>query len=174
MLSKRQIKLVHVAARAAGLITERSDARYRLLLAQYVRPNGQRATSCKELTNTQVSDLLAICESLGFRLPGKSETHYRGKIEKGETASYAQQSAIDHLRGDLGWGQRQIEGFCRRMTGGRVSRVARLNARQAYKVIEGLKAIVGRKTGKDYRTLRDIEKAMEAATDGEKDAHKVG
>ena len=175
MLSNSQIKLVQTAVRAAGIRTKNADGRYYFLLAQYKDPCGRPVMSCKGLNNMQLTDLLAICESLGWRMPGAAEDHFRRKAaETYGRASYAQQAAIDHLRGDLGWGPQQLEGFCSRMTGGRVTSAARLSAHQAYIVIEGLKAIVGRAAGKQYGNLTEIQRDMEAAKDGKKQTAKVG
>ena len=81
MLNNSQIKLVQVAVRAAGLRGKGFDGRYRLLLGQYHQPNGQPVTSCKQLNNWQIDDLLAICESHGWRCPGKADDDIDGDQE---------------------------------------------------------------------------------------------
>ena len=96
MLNNDQIKLVQTAMRRAGIRTKFFDGRYRLLLKQYLQPNGEPVTSCKQLNNAQLDDILAICEASGWRMPEKSETFYRDKVNQaGEIASYAQQQAIN-------------------------------------------------------------------------------
>ena len=126
-------------------------------------------TSCKQLNNSQLEDMLAICEAHGFRMPGKPENHFRFKVAtESHIASFAQQSAIKHLAGDLGWDNSQLAGMLKRMTGGFVTNTAALKPGQAYNVIESLKAIVGREKGKHYSNLKQIEKDyMEVARDGE-------
>ena len=102
-------------------------------------------------------------------MPGKPENHFRFKVAtESHIASFAQQSAIKHLAGDLGWDNSQLAGMLKRMTGGFVTNTAALKPGQAYNVIESLKAIVGREKGKHYSNLKQIEKDyMEVARDGE-------
>ena len=167
MLNSSQIKLVQTAIRTAGLRNGKADGRYRLLLGQYKQPSGRPVTSCKQLNNWQLDDLLAICESFGWRMPGKVENYYRFKVAtESHIASFAQQSAIRHLAGDLGWNDAQLGGMLKRMTGGFASNVAALTPGAAYKTIEALKAIISREEGKQYTNLQQIKEDMEAATDG--------
>lgn len=167
MLNSSQIKLVQTAVRSAGLRNGKFEGRYHLLLAQYKQPSGKPVTSCKQLNNSQIDDLLAICEAYGWRYPGKVDNYYRFKVAtESHIASFAQQSAVKHLAGDLGWGDEQLAGMLRRMTGGFVTNVAGLSPGQAYKTIEALKAIVGREQGKQYSNLNEIKEDMEVVTDG--------
>ena len=170
MLNSGQIKLLQTALRSAGLRGKGFDGRYRMLLSQYRQPNRQPVTSCKQLNNYQLEDLLAICESYGWRMPGKAENCYRNKAAMANcvnVASFAQQKAIEHLAGDLGWNPAQLAGMCRRVTGRDDSDVPKLTPAGAYKVIEALKAILGRQTGKRYENLRQVQKDMEVPTDGQ-------
>ena len=60
-MTKKQIIIVQMAARGAGLRSKAGDKRYRLLLAQYKQsPSGKPVTSCKQLNNSQVTDFLAV------------------------------------------------------------------------------------------------------------------
>lgn len=173
MLNNQQIKLVQTAVRAAGLRSKGFEGRYRLLLGQYKQPSGKPVTSCKQLNNSQLEDLLAICEAFGWRMPGKEENYYRLKVATHSgIASFAQQSAVRHLAGDLGWNDQQVGGFLKRMTGGFVSNVAGLSPAQAYNIIEALKIILGRERGKQYTNLKEVQEDMEVATDGQ--ANQVG
>lgn len=166
MLNTNQIKLVQAAVRGAGLRIREFDGRYRFLLSKYTQPNRKPVTSCKQLNNSQLEDLLAICESFGWRMPGKAANYFRFKVAtESHVASFAQQSAIKHLAGDLGWNEYQIGGMLKRMTGGFVSNVAGLSPAQAYKTIEALKAMVGRGQGKQYTNLREVQTDMEVVTD---------
>jgi len=54
------------------------------------------------------------------------------------------------------------------MTHRRIDNVANLSARQAYVVVEAMKQMFSRRTGKRYRDLKDIQEDMEVATDGQK------
>ncbi len=169
-LSAAQIRLVQKAAREAGIRGKNFDGRYRMLLAQYKQSNGRPVTSCKQLNNSQLEDMLAICEANGWRMPGKPKDFYRLKVhKKGDYASFAQQSAIRYLKGDLGWSDEHLAGFLQRMTeqeGWYTRNVASLTPGQGYKIIEALKKILGRERGKHYSNLKQIQKDMEVATDG--------
>jgi len=173
MLNNNQIKLIQTAVRKAGLRTANFDGRYRLLLGQYKQPDDRKVTTCRQLNNWQMEDLLAICESYGWRMPGKPKDYYRQRVAKqGELASFAQQSAIRHLAEDLGWSVEHLEGFIKRMTekdGWFIKDVASLTPQFAHKTIEALKAILGRETGKEYSNLQEIKEDMEVATDGKED-----
>ena len=167
MLNKQQIILVQTAVRKAGLRTTQFEGRYRLLLGQYTQPNGRPVDSCTQLNNSQLEDLLAICEAHGWQMPGKPADFYRRKVAtRDDTASFAQQSAIKHLAGDLGWEDFQLAGLLKRITNDRVTSVNALTPRQAYNIIEALKAILGRQKGKKYNNLNEVKEDMEVATDG--------
>ena len=170
MLSGKQIRLVQVAARAAGLRTNGHDGRYRLVLMQYKKPDSRPVKNCKELDHAQLEDFMGVCESLGFRMPGKSSNYFRTKVLQSRTAgryaSFAQQAAIGHLGLDLGWGIEQVAGFLRRMTGDKVEDVERLSPSQAHNVIEALKAMYCRGQNKNCTTLNEIKKDTEV-THGE-------
>lgn len=159
MPNNEQIKLMQTAARAAGLRTKDQDGRYRLILAQYRKPNGALCVSCKDLNNYQIDDFLAICESLGWRYPGKPETYCRDRANAtydADIASYAQRQAIDYLAGDLGMTGEPVKSFIRRMTRHRTDSVLQLTHFEAYKVIEALKAALSRQDGVNYENLNEV------------------
>jgi hypothetical protein len=163
MLNKEQIILVQVAVRAAGIRTPQFDGRYRLMLGKYKQPNGRSVTSCKQLNNSQLEDLLAICESYGWRMPGQPEDFYRKKVAAGAgRASFAVQEGIRHLAGDLGWPLDHLHDFIEKMTG-RITAVVDLTPKEAFKLIEGLKSIFNHRHGTNFNTLQEI---TEAVTDG--------
>jgi len=175
MLNKGQIKLVQTAVRTAGFRGKGFDGRYRLLLGQYKQPTGKPVTSCKQLNNSQLEDLLAICEAHGWRMPNKPEDYFRQKVKSSEEyASYAQREAIKHLAGDLGWNERQLAGFIERMTNGQTRNLVALKPHQAYKIIEALKAMFSRESGRQYSTLNEIQQDMEAKDGKEQPACKIG
>jgi len=162
--------MIQTAVRAAGLRGPKVDGRYRLLLGQYKQPSGEAVTSCKQLNHMQLEDMLAICEAHGWRMPGKEKNHFRLKrTAKENVASFAQQEAIKHLAGDLGWNVYQLGGFLKRMTNGFVDTVIALSPGQAYKVIEALKAMVGRRAGKQYSNLQEVQADMEVQTHEEEE-----
>ena len=160
-LNKEQVRLLQTAVRAAGLRAGGQDGRYRLLLGQYRRSNGQPATSCKDLDGRQMEDLLAICESMGWRMPGKPADYFRIRASlRDDVASYAQQAGIRHLANDLGWDGPHLANFIKRQTAGRCDSVERLGPTEAYVVIEGLKAIVSRGVGRLYNSLAQVRDAL--------------
>jgi len=155
-----QIKLVQIAVKAAGIRLGPADERYYLLLRNYKQPNGSPVTSCKQLNNSQLEDILAICESQGWRMPGKPQDFFRRKVAaSSDFASYAQQEGIKLLAGDLGWNEFQLGGMLKRMTG-RACCISDLKPGEAYKVIEALKAMLERKTGETYKNLNEIESRL--------------
>ena len=168
MLNKGQIKLVQTAVRAAGLRSNRSEGRYYLLLQQYKSPRGNPVTSCKQLNNYQLDDLLAICESLGWQHPGKAADHYRQRSARHlNQASYAQLHAIEALAGDLGWNHLQISGMIKRITHDTCEHLADLSPRAAWQMIEALKQMFGRQQGRHYTNCKDVQADMEVAKDGQ-------
>jgi len=162
-LNNQQIKLLQTAVRAAGLRAKGREERYRLLLRQYRQSDGSAVTSCKQLSNSQLGDLLAICEAHGFRMPGKAEDHFRRKVRSSRWSSYAQREAIKHLAGDLGIDVQQLGKFVSRMTKGNKRGIVSLTKAEAYNIIEGLKAMFGRGRGKHYNDLNEIKEDTEAS-----------
>jgi len=179
MLNKSQIKMLQTAVRAAGLRGRSSaqESRYRLLLGQYLQPSGAKVISCKQLNNSQLEDMLALCESMGWRMPGVCETWFRDKAVRnvdGDIASYAQQAAIRHLAGDLGWTDNNLVGLIFKMTNGNCEGTEQLSSRQAWGIIECLKNMFARKKGKTYQTLKDVRDDVEGVvTDGKEQTSKV-
>ena len=163
MPNNDQIKLIQTAARMAGLRNGKQDGRYRMVLAQYRDRNRRPVTSCKDMTNAQIDDFLAICEALGWRYPGKPETYCRDRIKiyDGDYASFAQREAIRHLAGDMGFlpiGNSCLEHFILRMTQRRTDAVETLTQKEAYNVIEAMKAMLMRNDKKKYTDCTDIKK----------------
>ena len=179
MISKRQIVLVQMAARGAGLRgVPGGDGRYYLLLGKYRQPSGRPVTSCKQLNNRQIGDFLAICESMGWRCPGKSENYFRSKLAKdiyGQgVASIAIQQAIRQLAGDLGWTDQQLNGFIAKQTDGRADHVAALGPKQAHNIVEALKAMVCRQEKMTFSNLKEMKDHFEgSAKDGKKQTCQV-
>jgi hypothetical protein len=169
-LNKGQIQLIQVAVRAAGIRGEFGDKRYRMVLAQYTKPSGGPCTSSKDLGPEQMEDLLALCESMGFRMLGKSATCCRDKVAMraidGHRASCGQQAAIRHLAGDLGWDDRQLRGMIERMTGRRCQSELTLSRQDAWQLTEAMKAMLLRQTGIKGSNLKQIQTSMEAKNDG--------
>jgi len=160
-LNNQQIKLVQIAVKGAGIrLSKAGDGRYRLLLGQYRDSRGNPLTSCKQLNTWQLADLLAICESMGWRHPGKEEDFYRtlaaNQAENVTAASFAQIEAIRHLAGDLGWTVENLKGFIRRMTHEHAHSLAELQADEAHTIIESLKHILSRNDGQTYKDIQEV------------------
>jgi hypothetical protein len=141
-------------------------------LGKYKSRNGSPVTSSKQLSNWQLDDLLAICESQGWRYPGRPDDFFRKKRARESTypdrcARYAQQEAIKYLAGDLGWRLAQVCGLAERILGKKGIHIVMLTPGEAYKVIEALKAILGRERDKTYANLNEVMEDMEADKDVE-------
>lgn len=163
MVNNAQLKLIHQAARAAGLIDKTGDQRYRLVLRQYRDRDGRPAASSKQLSNQQIDDLLALCESLGFRLPNRPSHYFRDKAAAGyRQATIPTLAALRQLAGDLGWTEAHLANFLRRMARpGETADLAALPPRLAYVAIEAMKAIFNRTSGMDFvrqPTLDDVRR----------------
>lgn len=172
--SAQQIRLIQAAARGAGLRDGNEDRRYYLVLHQFKTWRKSPVESCKDLNNSQIDDFLAICESMGWRYPGKSETFCRDKAAQAKDAdhiSYPQKTAIDHLAGDLGLtggiGSDCLKHFISRMTKGRVQDVVMLSRREAYNIIEALKAQLSRNDERKYENCKDIQQQYTEVTHGQ-------
>lgn len=135
MLTKPQMILLQTARRQVPSLRE--DGRWRLALR-----NVARVESAKELTNRTLEDVLALLEELGFAAPGKRPDHYRRKVaSRGQEVSDEQLYKMGALAHEAGL---DLDGFCRRMSGGRSDNPAELEPLEAYNVIEALKAIINR------------------------------
>lgn len=158
-LSPDQIKMIQIAVRAAGIRTAKFEGRYRMLLGQYRQPNGQPVDSCKQLNHEQFEDICAICESHGWQHPDFAPDHFRKlRADRGEFASYGQRAIIDCLYKDLGWTIENLKGFIEKTTKGEKQIPSELSTREASEIIEALKAILGRKDGRQYKTIEDVRK----------------
>lgn len=165
MPNKKQIKLIQTAVNTVGL---RASGQYKLVLEQYHNRRGRPVTSCKDLNNAQIDNLLAICESMGWRHPDKPAWYYRNKdAQTNEYASFAQQAAIRKMAGDLGWNDEQLAGMIKRVTRRQVTSLAGITPRMAYNLIEALKAMLGRGSEKVYKNLTEVQNDMEVAKDGQ-------
>lgn len=136
-MTKPQLILLQTARRQVPAL--RDDGPWRLLLH-----NVARVTSTKDLNNRTFEAVMAMLEALGFRDRYKRPNHYRRKITaRGHDVSAEQIYKMVALAQEAGL---ELDGFCRRMTGGRTDCVGDLEPFEAYNVIEALKAIVQRRT----------------------------
>lgn len=165
MLNKKQIQLVQMAAKGAGLRGDKysPDSRYYLLLRQYKQSNGQPVTSCKQLTRDQFEDFLSICESMGWQHPAHGPRYYQNKkkwyCNHTESISTAQAECIRHLAGDLGMTTENLKKFCLRMTNNLYDSLTLMSADYAWNIIEALKAMLSRRDQKKYKAVADVTAA---------------
>ncbi|HUO10075.1 MAG TPA: phage protein GemA/Gp16 family protein [Phycisphaerae bacterium] len=126
-----ELRLVHMACRQAGL----EDAAYRLILR-----NAAGVESAKQLSQAGFEDVMAILEDSGFRHAGKPVDYWRSKVAR--RGSIAGERMVWKIMRLVGQGcHYQLPGLCKRVSGDRVERVDRLTPREAYNLIELLKAV---------------------------------
>ncbi len=153
-ITANQVRSLQIAAKQVGLRSGKDDGRYKLLLMQYKQPTGKPCQSCKELNQTQYEDFMAICESMGFVHYSGDERHYRDKREsRGDGKSFAQMEAIKAMATDLGWDAAHLQEFCAKMGG---VPLTYLSGADAGKVIEALKAMLGRRDKTHYARVSDV------------------
>lgn len=153
-ITANQIRSLQIAARQVGLRCGKDDGRYKLLLMQYKEPHGRGCQSCKELNQTQYEDFMAICESMGFVHFSGDKRHYRDKRDsRGDCKSFAQLEAIKAMASDLGWDSEHLQAFCVKM--GKAP-LTYLSGVDAGKIIEALKAMIGRRDNTHYTRVADV------------------
>ncbi len=139
-LNPKQIKILQTALRAVGLRKpgKAGEAQYRFYLSQFSDSKGRKITSCKQLTNVQLDEILATCVELGWHNTAKATVSRPARI------SQAMIIGIAELAGDLGWNHGQLSGMVSRMTQGRKTDPSELTTSEGIKVIEALKAMLKR------------------------------
>lgn len=140
-ISASQVRAIHVVLHRKGI----DDETYRGVLKTLF----DGATSCKQLTRRQASELL---EMLGHRLQNAPGTQpRRPKREAAEPTpagvtalpTRAQRELIAELRREIGWSDNHYQRWLQRSLG-----INRPTTRaQASRVIEGLKAMSRRQAG---------------------------
>lgn len=157
MPTPQQLKLLHVAARQVGLITgKQDDARYRLLLA-----NVAGVDSSKSLSQAQFEDVMAVMEDMGFSrervlhqerasFTGTSgsatravSTYWRDKVAgRGRIANARMIHKIRELSEKCP--RYTLSALALRFSDRRTSAVEELKGKEAWDLIEMLKAAGGR------------------------------
>lgn len=128
-LTDRQIALIHIAAKAVKL----DDAQYRLLLS-----NVAGVTSSDDLDQAGFEDVMAVLEDMGWP-PLKDQDYWRRKVsERGQSTGSRMAFKIRQLHEGLPY---PLEALCRRFSEGRTDKLEELKPREAWKLIEGLKAM---------------------------------
>jgi len=134
MPTSLQLRLIHIAYRQAGL----EEEHYRLILA-----NVAGVPSAKDLTQASFEDVMAVLEDSGFRDRGKPADYWRGKVaSRGRQCGERMAYKIHELAGQQS--HYAMAGLCRRVSAGRTEAVEGLRPREAWNLIELLKAVIDR------------------------------
>lgn len=127
MPTPAQLRLVHVAARKAGL----NDAQYRTLLS-----NAGGVQSSRDLTQAGFEDVMAVLEDLGFA-DDKGATYWRDQVEaRGQRGTARMVHKIRELATRSVY---PLERLVERHSDGRTRDVEQLTPREAWRLIEMLK-----------------------------------
>jgi hypothetical protein len=165
MPTRDQLGTIHRGAQAVGLIVKGDDARYRLLLQ-----NLAGVTSAKDLDNRGVEDVMAVFEDMGFQGHPGGPDYWRRKVR--ERGSLCGARMAYRIRERAAAQRYDLAAMVRRFSDGRTDDVEQLHPREAWKLIEGLKAICTREHAAGQRigaaAGKDAPRAERAAgaTDG--------
>jgi membrane peptidoglycan carboxypeptidase len=158
MLQPRQLQLLHIAARQVGLIEPGAggDARWRLLLE-----NVAGVTSAKDLDNVTFEDVMAVLEDFGFSNARQRHIDRGGFMGMSGSAGHAQST---YWRDKVAARGRQanarfvhkirelaakcprypLANLCMKFSNRRTEHPDKLTPREAWELIEMLKAAVVR------------------------------
>lgn len=138
-MTKPQLQLIHVARRQVEKLSGGAfdDAAYRLLLW-----NIARARSSTQLSNTGLEEVMAFFESRGFVDSHNGEGYWQRKVD--ERDRFANQRLIQKIHALIPQTTYKLEGLCLRFSNGRTDQVQKLDPREAYNLIEMLKAVAER------------------------------
>ena len=131
MPTPQQIKLIQIARRQVGL----EESAYRILLR-----NVANVDSCTKLGNRGVEDVMAVLEDMGFRQIDQPGDYWRQKVRQRESGECPERMVrlIFALAAETKY---EASGMALRHSHGRTEIVEQLEYREAYEVIEALKAI---------------------------------
>jgi len=146
MISKGQIRLVHLAKSTLGL----TDEEYREMLQLHAG-----VSSSRDLSPQGFFELMERFRELGFMPRGENIYHTARSAPEGpgmmiEMVTPAQRAKIRSLEAELGWSDNpaRLQGFVMKRMG--IVRI--LTKEQASKVIEALKAMAERQKGGESET----------------------
>lgn len=135
-MTPAQIKMIHVASRQCGL----ARAQYETLLA-----NVAGVTSCKDLNSVGFEDCMAVLEDLGFEgRYWRDKVAARGQRGTERMCWKIQEllAAYDEIRGEHP--HYELAGLIQRASKGRTRDLSQITPREAWNMIEGLKAMIDR------------------------------
>lgn len=133
-MTTSQTRLIHIAKRQIGL----NDLQYRLILN-----NVGGVASSTMLDNNGFERVMACFEEIGFRMDAKSATYWRDKVASRNSGKINEREARK-IEAMAALTKYKLPGLVMRISGGKTDRVEQLDSRQAYNLIETLKAIVAR------------------------------
>lgn len=144
-----QIKLIHVAAREAGLGGAANRERYQMLLR-----NVAEVESSKDLTQPGFEDVMAVMEDMGFADSHHGGNYWRGRVsQRGMLCSSRMVHKIEALARDQRYA---LPPLCLRFSEHRTDQVGMLCPREAWNLIEMLKAVVEREEDEVERRRESI------------------
>ncbi len=151
MAAKHQIRAIKTAQSWLAKHRDFTDQAYRTLLRSVAG-----VESCTQLGNTGFEQVMAVMEAMGFQSHERGPRYWRDKADRdGDRAVWK----IEAMCAEYGI---SAAGFVRRMTSGRTDRIADLDAREVWKIIEALKQMIER-GGEESRPLRETQ--LEALDD---------
>lgn len=135
-----QIKTLRSGQRHCGL----NDAAYRVLLH-----NVAGVQSTLDLDNAGVEDVMAVLEDSGFNRHPKGPRYWRDTVAtRGASCPRRMAHKIKDLAAQPGGIRYDLPALCRQHSGQRTGVVEELTPREAWKLIEMLKAVVVREEKK--------------------------
>lgn len=133
MMSAKQLQLIHVAYRKAGL----NDAQYRTVLRSVAG-----VETAKRLTQIDFENVMAVLEDSGFEDAQHGTGYWRGKVEaRGSMCGERMARKIAELAAEQRYA---LPALCHRFSDGRTEHVDKLRPREALRLIEMLKAVIER------------------------------
>jgi hypothetical protein len=131
--TKKQLALLHIAYKRAGL----NEQQYRNVLR-----NAAGVESGRQLSNLDFENVMAVIEDSGFRDERFAADYWRAKVA---ARGYLCGERMAHKIGELAPRQRYpLAALFGKFSDGRTEELAKLRPREAWNLIEMLKAVVER------------------------------
>jgi phage gp16-like protein len=150
MITKQQIILIHVAQSRVRL----NELQYRTLLH-----NVAGVETCKDLDQAGVEDVMAVFEDMGFQ-DKEGGNYWREKVRRrGSECGERMRRKIEAMAAETKY---PLGALVHRMSNKRTDKVELLYPREAWQLIEALKAIIDRNEqpgGDLFDGPIDLEKA---------------
>lgn len=105
--------------------------------------NTGRVASSKDLDNAGVEDVMAVFEDMGFDSHPRGKTYWRDKVKR-RASGRGGERQVDLIRRLAAGHRYSLEALCLRFSGQRTENVEKLTSREAWSLIEMLKATAAR------------------------------